>query len=64
MSQSFETTLAGQLEIERWRAKYWQAMYEILAARGDPMGTSAEDAERARARDEAKAKLDEFGAAP
>jgi hypothetical protein len=64
MSQSFETTLAGALEIERWRVKYWRAMYEILAARSDPMGTAAEDAERARVRDEAKAKLDELNAAP
>jgi hypothetical protein len=64
MAQSFETTSAGALAIEQWRVQYWRAMYEILAARGDPMGTAEEDAARARVRDEAKAKLDELGAAP
>jgi hypothetical protein len=64
MSQAFETTLAGALEIEQWRVRYWRAMYEILAARGDPMSTFEEDAARARARDEAKAKLDELNATP
>jgi hypothetical protein len=64
MTGASEQTATGALEIERWRVKYWRAMYEILAARGDPLSTLAEDEARARARDEAKAKLDELRAEP